>query len=190
MQSEYFSHLDKVKTNPTFLIIVLCLVIASCNLLKRQMNFSDPSKEIEVDKTEIEYPNNLFGKSDDDFTTYACGRSSGHESTWLTYKKLGLALYTVSYTPDRDGFKNGVIRDIGIFDTTNLSIRKSQQHIAYYGQSYFPVTKSNLELAFGKPDIIRYVDTVQYISYSDKQMIFAFSKSNSKFIKLYIKNKK
>ena len=133
----------------------------------------------------------LTGQSDDEFEYYACGRSSGHISGWSTYKKLGLALYSVSYTPDRqDGYKNGIVRDIGIFDTTNLTVRKSQQQRVYYGQGYYPISKPNLELVFGKPDKIKSVDTIQYISYSQKHLTFAFNKESNKFIRLYITNKK
>ena len=171
--------------------IGLCLLITSCSVLHRQFNFTDPSNEIQIDKTEMGNAIKLVGQSDDEFENYACGRSSGHVSGWSTYKKLGLALYSVSYTPDRqDGYKNGIVRDIGIFDTTNLTVRKSQQQRVYYGQGYYPISKSNLELVFGKPDKIKNVDTVQYILYSQKQMAFAFNKDSKKFIRLYITNKK
>ena len=135
MQFKSFLHLDKMKSKLLLNFIGLCLIITSCSVLHRQINNSDTSNEIQIDKTEMGNAMKLTGQSDDEFEYYACGRSSGHISGWSTYKKLGLALYSVSYTPDRqDGYKNGIVRDIGIFDTTNLTVRKSQQQRVYYGQ--------------------------------------------------------
>ena len=191
MQFKSFLHLDKMKSKLLLNFIGLCLIITSCSVLHRQINNSDTSNEIQIDKTEMGNAMKLTGQSDDEFEYYACGRSSGHISGWSTYKKLGLALYSVSYTPDRqDGYKNGIVRDIGIFDTTNLTVRKSQQQRVYYGQGYYPISKPNLELVFGKPDKIKSVDTIQYISYSQKHLTFAFNKESNKFIRLYITNKK
>ena len=171
-------------------LIGLCLIITSCSVLHRQIYFSDTSSEILIDKTEMEHAIKLVGQSDDEFVTSACGRNSGHTSVWSTYKKLGLALYSVSYTPDRqDGYKNRIVRDMGIFDTSNLNIKKSQQQRIYYGQDYYPISKLNLELFFGKPDEIKNVDTVQYIVYLQRQMTFTFNKENKRFIRLYITNK-
>ena len=191
MQFKKFLHLDKMKSKLILQTIGLCLIITSCSVLHRQFIFTDPSNEIQIDKTEMGSAIKLVGQSDDEFENYACGRSSGHVSGWSTYKKIGLALYSVSYTPDRqDGYKNGIVRDIGIFDTTNLTVRRSKQQEVYYGQGYYPISKSTLELVFGKPDKIKNVDTVQYILYSQKQMTFAFNKESNKFIRLYITNKK
>ena len=190
MQYTKFLHLDTMKSKLIFKIIGLSFIITSCNLLHRQFIFTEASNEIQIDKTEMGSAIKLTGQSDDEFETYACGRSSGHTSGWSTYKKLGLALYSVSYNPDRqDGYKNGIVRNIGIFDTTNLTVKRSQQQRVYYGEAYYSISKVNLELVFGKPDKIKYVDTIQYILYSKKRMTFAFNKESNKFIRLYIKNK-
>ena len=179
-----------MKLKPILKVIGLCLIITSYRVFPRQIYFSDTSSEILIDKTEMEHAIKLVGPSDDEFVTYTCGSSSGHTSVWSTYKKLGLALYSVSYTPIRqDGYKNGIVRDMGIFDTSNLSVNKSQQQRIYYGQDYYPISKLNLEIFFGKPDKIKNVDTVQYIVYLQKQMTFTFNKENKKFIRLYITNK-
>ena len=179
-----------MKLKPILKVIGLCLIITSCRVFHRQIYFSDTSSEILIDKTEMEHAIKLVGQSDDEFVTYTCGSSSGHTSVWSTYKKLGLALYSVSYTPNRqDSYKNGIVRDMGIFDTSNLSVNKSQQQRIYYGQDYYPISKLNLEIFFGKPDKIKNVDTVQYIVYLQKQMTFTFNKENKKFIRLYITNK-
>jgi len=174
-----------------FQTIGLCLIITSCSVLHRQINFAGSSYEIQIDKTEMETVLRSAGPGDDEFLVYACGKSSGHVSGWTTYKRSGLALYSVSYTPERqDGYKNGIVRDIGIFDTANLAVKSSKQQEIYYGESYYPVSRSSLELVFGKPDKIKNVDTVQYILYSKRQMTFVFNKETKQFIRLYISNKK
>jgi len=174
-----------------FKTIGFCLITTGCSTLHKQINYIDPSNEIQIDKTEMGNATKLTGPSDDEFLAYACGRSSGHVSGWTTYKRSGLALYSVSYTPERqDGYKNGIVRDIGIFDTTNLTVKRSKQQKIYYGESYYPVSRSNLELVFGKPDKIKNVDKVQYILYIQRQMTFVFNRESKQFIRLYITNKK
>lgn len=180
-----------MKSKNLLKFIFIFIATASCSSLPRNINIKDSANEIQIDKTEFGNAIKLTGQSDEEFITYACGGGSGHENGWSTFKKLGLAIYTVSYTPDRkDGYKNGIVRDIGIFDTTNLKVRKSKQEAIYYNQDYYPISKLNLEIVYGKPNKIKIKDSVQYIFYNERQMTFAFNKQNNQFIKLYLNNKK
>jgi hypothetical protein len=130
-----------MKLKLTLQIIVICLTLTNCSSSKRTFAFATLVNEIQIGKTEMKNAIILTGNSDDEFETVACGKGSGHSSSWLTYKKLGLALYTISYSPERqDGYKNGIVRNIGIFDTTHLNVRRSEQQRVYYGQDYYPIS--------------------------------------------------
>jgi len=190
MQFKASLHLDIIKSKFILAISGLTLIISGCNTLNRQSIFKNPQNEIEVNKTPMGNVMNLLGQEDDDFSYIACGTGSTHTGGWSTFKKFGLALHSTAYTPPRKDFANGIVENIGIFDTTNLTVNRSKQNRIYYGQGYYKISKSNLELVFGKPDKIKIVDTVQYILYSQRQMSFAFDTASKQFIRLYITKKR
>ncbi len=170
-----------------FRFLAIIFILASCRTVNRLTNFCTTSNEIEIDKTEMIKATTLGGKSDDEFEVYACGTSSGHSYGWTTYKNFGIAFYSKSYTPERqDGYRNGIVRNIGIFDSTKLNLNRSKQQEIYYNQDFPNITTASLETVLGKAQHIKNIDTIQYHIYTKRQIVFAFHKQNKKFLRLYL----
>jgi hypothetical protein len=176
-----------MRTKFVFRLIALILILQSCNTSNRITKFCKTLNEIEINKTEIDKAIKLAGQNDDEFTVHACGKSSGHSYSWTTYKNFGIALYTTSYTPERkDGYKNEIIRNIGIFDSANLNLNGSAQQSIYYNQDFPNISTFSLKTILGKAENVKNIDTIQYHVYTKRKIIFAFHKQNKNFLRLYI----
>ncbi len=174
-----------------FQILGFCFLLISCKLPIYKNNIYNDQNTIKIDKTTIESAIKLIGPFDELLRISACGRVTGHSSNWFTYKKLGFAIFSVTYIPEKqNGYKNEIVRNIGIFDTTNLSKRGSKQHNLYIDQDFYSITKSNLKIIWGKPNKIKNIDTLQNYYYYNKNLVFTFNRINENFICLYsISNK-
>ena len=172
-----------MKSKSIFRLTSLFLILSSCTTQNRLNKIYKESNEIEINKTEMKNVIALAGHSDDNFSVYACGRSSGHTSGWTTYKQFGLAFHSTSYNPAReDGYKNGLVRNIGIFDTTNLNVNRSKQQEIYYEQDFPSISIVSLENVFGSADYVKNNDTLEYHIYTKRKTAFVFHRQTKNFI--------
>jgi hypothetical protein len=148
--------------------------------------FKNEQLAIENNITTIHRVIELLGKPDDEFATFACGNSSGSENYWVTFKRYGIAVNYINYFPETKGHKNNIISDIRIFDSTNISVKRSVQQRRYYEEDYFPIDKTTLSQVFVKPEKNKTTNSVCYFIYNKKSISFAFEKTTGKFLKLYV----
>lgn len=164
-----------------------CIIVLQLCFFSATAIAQEPRPAIVVNETTVGDALKLIGKYDDEFKIYACGHSSGHSNTWYTFKKWGLAVYTNNYIPERQGIKNDIVRNMGLFDTTNLGIMRSTQSYAYYdGMDYMPVNITNLGKLYGEAKKTLMPGDYYTLQFIDNPLVFWFRRSDDAFTGLTI----
>lgn len=169
---------------------LLFLIFIGCSPAHEILQTKKTLIEIKVDSTEIEPVLVFLGNSDDVKETYACGSGSGSENSLFFYNKYGIVLRTKLYFPEKPGYKNGLIRAVNLFDTSNLFVRNSLQWQRYNGEEFFQISKTIVKQLFGSPSRIKKTKTFYAYYYPNRHLRFLFEKKSNKFIKLFIDKSK
>jgi hypothetical protein len=177
------------KISYSIILLSLLIVFVACNPTRKIDRLLNSSNSIEVNKTTVTTAFDILGKNDDEFETIADGRDSngrgvGRTSIWSTYKKYGIAIHTKFHYPNNDSL-DGFVQHLRIFDTANISVRKSSQQMRYYGQDYWEINVQTLHDAFGNEEKIVKKNDINYYLYTNRHLFFALD-SNNKFLRLYV----